>query len=180
VAALPEGQLWRHNEAGDLPGRGSVVDSSKLTELIDANFGRRGFTYTHKWSLDTHNIISLANRQGFTINVSCDSFEDIDRIRAALKGRRLPLVVVVPSDHPQFSETPGGSKLVVCPNETTGITCAECELCANPNRNSIVAFRAHGQSAARVSLASVQRRLPMLGNAYEPPKSPTTRDDFSK
>src|SRR5262245_2395307 len=26
VAALPEGTLWRHNQAGDLPGQGDAID----------------------------------------------------------------------------------------------------------------------------------------------------------
>jgi len=48
VASLPAGQLWRFNVAGDLPGAGEYVDAAALGEIVAANAGRRGFTYTHK------------------------------------------------------------------------------------------------------------------------------------
>lgn len=46
VAALPPGTLWRHNVAGDLPGRGEALDVGALLDLAIANVGRRGFTFT--------------------------------------------------------------------------------------------------------------------------------------
>src|SRR5215204_3177658 len=48
VRALPRGILWRHNEAGDLPGTGDRLDTRKLLELAQANRGKRGYAYTHK------------------------------------------------------------------------------------------------------------------------------------
>jgi hypothetical protein len=48
VAALPDGQLWRHNVAGDLPGDGEEIDAAALGDLVAANRGRRGFTFSHK------------------------------------------------------------------------------------------------------------------------------------
>ena len=47
IAALPDGQLWRHNQAGDLPVDNGTVDAVKLGQLVHANTGRRGFTYSH-------------------------------------------------------------------------------------------------------------------------------------
>jgi hypothetical protein len=47
VRRLPKGQLWRHNQAGDLPGDGTYIDSDALRALVEANRGKRGFTYTH-------------------------------------------------------------------------------------------------------------------------------------
>lgn len=44
VDGLPAGQVWRHNEAGDLPGLDSEVDVAKVRALIEANMGKRGFT----------------------------------------------------------------------------------------------------------------------------------------
>ena len=41
VAALPAGQLWRFNVAGDLPGAGEHVDAAALGEIVRANTGRR-------------------------------------------------------------------------------------------------------------------------------------------
>jgi hypothetical protein len=40
IAALPEGTLWRHNQAGDLPGEGDAIDGGELFSLIKANHGR--------------------------------------------------------------------------------------------------------------------------------------------
>jgi hypothetical protein len=48
VARLPKGTLWRHNEAGDLPGKGSRLDRRALGLLLDAACHTRGFTFTHK------------------------------------------------------------------------------------------------------------------------------------
>lgn len=48
IAALPSGQLWRHNQAGDLAGINHNIDSLALSQLVTANAGKRGFTYTHK------------------------------------------------------------------------------------------------------------------------------------
>ena len=48
IAALPNGTLWRHNQAGDLPGIGDAIDVAALAALVKANRGKRGFTYTHK------------------------------------------------------------------------------------------------------------------------------------
>src|SRR5215467_1977010 len=45
VAALPQGQLWRHNQAGDLPHNAQVIDSAMVSDLVAANQGKRGFTY---------------------------------------------------------------------------------------------------------------------------------------
>ena len=45
VAALPDGQLWRHNQSGDLQPSASdreTIDAPKLLALVEANRGRRG------------------------------------------------------------------------------------------------------------------------------------------
>src|SRR4051794_12373981 len=47
VAALSEGTLWRHNQAGDLPHRKQRIMRGRLMALVRANRGRRGWTYTH-------------------------------------------------------------------------------------------------------------------------------------
>jgi len=47
VAAMPAGKSRRHNQAGDLPQIDGTVDAVKLGQLVAANAGRRGFTYSH-------------------------------------------------------------------------------------------------------------------------------------
>ena len=69
IAALPDGQLWRHNQAGDLPQTDGTVDAVKLGQLVAANTGRRGFTYSHHRDTASINWIRHANAWGFTVNL---------------------------------------------------------------------------------------------------------------
>lgn len=162
IASLPPGQLWRHNEAGDLPGYGEHVDEVLLDELVKANDGRRGFTFTHKHSLRSNRpAIEAANAAGFAINLSLDSLAQVDEKRE--QGWRVPLTVVVPSDAPQHMRTPGGAHVIVCPAQVREeVTCSSCGMCALPRRKAVIAFRAHGHSANLVSRAATNLRLPMV------------------
>ena len=159
IAALPEGQLWRHNEAGDLPphpGQTGELDRAALAELVRANRGRRGFTFTHHrlGAAADLRAVADANAAGFTINLSADGLEDADRF-AALGIAPVAVVLPVPPyggiGTSRSFKTPGGRTVVICPAETSGLTCATCRLCAIPNRKSLVGFRAHGQASALVS-----------------------------
>jgi hypothetical protein len=158
VARLPAGQLWRHNEAGDLPGRDDAVDVPRLVQLVAANRGRRGFTFSHypvlDWRVDAHlrnaGAISGANRMGFTVNLSADDLAQADALADLVYVG--PVAVLLPSDAPVRLKTPKGRRVVVCPAETNeSVTCASCQLCANAGRKSVVGFRAHGQASQIVS-----------------------------
>ncbi len=159
VSFLPAGQLWRHNVAGDLPGDGDHVDTISLGELVDASAGKRGFTFTHK-PLDSQGeraAVQAANRTGYlTINLSADSLAEADAKAEMGIG---PVVTTVSADHPRFSKTPAGRRVVVCPAQAADLTCEKCRLCANAGRSSIVAFRAHGQWSAKVD---GKRQLPLI------------------
>lgn len=145
VRCLPEGQLWRHNEAGDLAGDGEDLDERALSELVEANMGRRGFTFTHKHKFES---IRWAVSHGFTINLSADTLDQADELAALGVA---PVAVILPHDATRRTKTPAGRRVVVCPAQTTErMTCADCQLCAKPWRKSIVGFRAHGQFKAHV------------------------------
>jgi hypothetical protein len=141
IAAIPDNQLWRHNQVGDLPGNGVKIDEKALFKLIAANHGKRGFTYTH-YPLTPHNIrlIELANTAGFTINISCDSLEHLKIVQQL--GIKAPLVVVVASNTAK-NFTKG---ITVCPaTYKDDVTCKTCGLCAVANSTRPpVAFPAHG------------------------------------
>jgi hypothetical protein len=95
IAALPDGQLWRHNQAGDLPGQGDAIDRSMLSQLVEANSGKRGFTYTHKpMTPENRREIFNANKWGFTVNLSANNLAHADEL-AALEIA--PVVTVLPS-----------------------------------------------------------------------------------
>jgi len=154
VAALPEGTLWRHNVAGDLPGEGDIIHKASMLALIEANTGKRGFTYTHKpphaYNAD---LIRFANQKGFTVNLSANTLAHADRLVALGIG---PVVVV--QDAPEGTRadtvTPEGHKVATCPaTYRDDVTCASCGLCASTTRKVVVGFPAHG--AAKRAAAAI-------------------------
>jgi len=158
VAKLPAGQLWRMNVAGDLPGRGESVDPVALGQIVRANIGRRGFTYTHKKSADAITWAKHATDWGFTVNLSADDAGEADTLSALNSG---PVVCIVPMDTPEKTQTPGGRSIVVCPAQTRDhVTCESCGLCARANRAVIVGFRAHGSKAKQTD-SKARRVIPI-------------------
>lgn len=156
IKALPEGQLWRHNQAGDLPSNdGKYIDLEAMFQLIEANQGKRGFTYTHHDAtlIGNRGAIKAANQQGFTVNLSGNTLAHADTLADLQIG---PVVAVVPEDHPEHSTTPTGRKVVVCPEQTgKAKNCVECGLCQKVDRKVIVAFRAHGVSKKKAIAIAV-------------------------
>lgn len=151
IAKLPLGQLWRHNQAGDLPGQGNKLDVKALMELARANIGRRGFTYTHKTLKANWPTIRKANAEGFTINLSANSPAHADKLSAS----GLPIVTVLPSSvdgaKTRTLTTPAGRTIAVCPaTYNDSVTCASCQLCQRQNRKVIVGFPAHGAQAGTI------------------------------
>lgn len=141
IAALPDGQLWRHNQAGDLPQAGGTIDAVKLGQLVAANQGRRGFTYTHHRDRASLAWIKHANEWGFTVNLSANDLTDADALADTGAG---PVVVVLASTQTENTETPAGRKVVVCPaTQRDDVSCATCQLCQR-QRSTIVGFPAHG------------------------------------
>jgi hypothetical protein len=98
VAAMPDGQLWRHNQAGDLPVAGGTVDAVKLGQLVAANAGRRGFTYSHHRDAASIAWIRHANAWGFTVNLSANDLADADMLADM---RRAPSSLCCPARKPK-------------------------------------------------------------------------------
>jgi hypothetical protein len=141
VASMPAGQLWRHNQAGDLPVAGGTVDAVKLGQLVAANTGRRGFTYSHHRDAASIAWIRHANAWGFTVNLSANDLGDADYLASQNAG---PVVVVLPSTTTQNTTTPAGRAVVICPStQRDDVSCATCQLCQR-QRAAIVGFPAHG------------------------------------
>lgn len=158
------GALWRHNQAGDLPGDGKMIHAQSLAALVAVNreTGARGFTYTH-YPVDDgfhapYNRVAIhdANRAGFTINASANGLDHADHILDAAErvARPIPVCSIVAADHPARSTTPRGRLVVVCPaQQRAGVTCATCRLCARADRPMVIAFRVHGTGAKRAAAA---------------------------
>jgi hypothetical protein len=143
IRALPAGQLWRHNQAGDLWAPSTAAGRRALAELVDANRGRRGFTYSHhKRTPATVQAFKAATAHGFTVNASCHSEGEAD----AAMADGLRAVFVVPADDARNAwETAGGNRAVVCPAQRfEGMTCERCQLCAARPSHVAIVFRAHG------------------------------------
>jgi hypothetical protein len=153
IAALPDGQLWRHNQAGDLPQVDGTVDAVKLGQLVAANQGKRGFTYSHHRDAASLAWIRHANAWGFTVNLSANDLRDADALADTGAG---PVVVVLPSTQTENTTTPAGRKVVVCPaTQRDDVSCATCQLCQR-QRGTIVGFPAHGtrQRVINIRLAA--------------------------
>ena len=155
VESIPRGELFRHNQAGDLPGRGARINRGELRKLTTATAGLRAWTYTHKPVLgdgkqatENREAVREANSGGFIVNLSGNTMAHADEL--AELGIA-PVVVVIPEDAPRTTQyTPAGRKVIVCPEQTQrpgqGITCKTCQLCARGSRSVIIGFLAHGTS----------------------------------
>ena len=150
VRKLPEGQLWRHNVAGDLlPTPEGTIDSRALWDLGAANTGRRGFTYTH-YAPEGENLEAIegANRAGFTVNISANNASEAVSLKASTSA---PVVTIVPEGF--WSEGNKAGDIVRCPAEyREGVTCETCQLCQRADRVVIVGFTVHGQQAKQADI----------------------------
>ncbi|QYW06546.1 hypothetical protein uav_015 [Pseudomonas phage UAVern] len=157
VKALSRGVLWRHNQAGDLNGDGVMIDGPKMRDLIIANRGKRGFTYTHYdvlsgtiESFTNGLLIQDANAKGFTVNLSGNNIAHADELR---EMDIAPVVCIMPRDAAKVTITPAGNKVVICPAENSDkVNCVKCGICADANRDYIIGFRAHGTAAKTVEV----------------------------
>jgi hypothetical protein len=158
VSELPDGQLWRHNQAGDLGGEGEIINERQLALLVKANKNKRGFTFTHKSVIGSNEektiknnreLIRRANKNGFTINVSANNLRDADDKADLNIG---PVVSVLPSEVKNKTLfTPKGRKVIVCPaTYKDGMDCSKCRLCSIATRSVIIGFPAHGAMKGRV------------------------------
>jgi len=152
VRALPAGTMFRHNQAGDLPGRGERIDKPALAALVGAtaHLGP-AWTYTHK---SDFLAIAGANASGnLVINLSADDLADADALAATGAG---PVCVTLPSSAPRGGRTPAGRLVAICPAQLRKETnCANCgngsPLCARRDRDYVIGFRAHGSRAKRIA-----------------------------
>jgi hypothetical protein len=158
IAAFLALQPWRHNQVGDLPKDESSdadvdrIDRDMAMELADAASHTRGWTYTHYDPTDEHNAAVIRDMNsigGLTVNLSGDSLEQADEYHDLGIA---PVTVILPTDAPhRGNKTPNGKPIVVCPAQTTDISCQQCMLCQKGNRKAIVGFIAHGTASKRLS-----------------------------
>ena len=146
VSMLGRGQLWRHNQVGDLPGVNNAIDAVEMNKLIAANIGKRGFTYTHKPTTKENNqVIKRANKFGFTINLSGNNIQHADYLKSLNVA---PVVCILPAADTaiKVQTSPAGHRIVTCPaTYQKDVTCSNCGVCQHADRDYIIGFPAHGQ-----------------------------------
>jgi hypothetical protein len=119
--------------------------------ILEANRGKRGFTYTHK-PLTEKNLswIEKSNRKGFTVNISTNSVRHA--IETVRKAPQAPVVTLLPADHTEERFERDGVSFRVCPAQVRdNVDCSKCGLCAIPKRPFVIGFIAHGTKAKKVS-----------------------------
>lgn len=156
--------VWRHNQAGDMPGSHNRMDRDAAMALVAANhaggWNRHGFTYTHYSPVpcatvteDTaaHNaaVISDMLAGGFAVNLSADSAEHADQLASLGIG---PVVTLLPEGTEKGFRLPSGRIVVICPALRGEVQCINCSLCSNLTRKVIVGFPAHGFAHRRASI----------------------------
>jgi len=157
IKKLPKGQLFRHNQAGDLPHVNGDIEQKFARSLVGASKNKRGFTYTHH-VLNLHNtaIIRGMNKDGFTVNHSADNVPAAVKAYKALEGvQNIPVVTLLPIDAPNV-QTVEGVKVVACPAEKSDkISCSNCALCAVSDRDYVIGFRVHGTQKKKANIIAV-------------------------
>lgn len=147
-----EARILRDRVVGDVLGPDGKLDRSYVEAIakVATDNGLTAFGYTHAWrhfGLDELAWLRRQLRAGYVMNLSTETRAGIRR--AALTG--LPVVVV--NDQIAEGEIVAGRRVVTCPNETRGVTCNDCRLCANPKRTSIIRFHPHGIAVNRARAA---------------------------
>ena len=150
IKALKPGTIWRACVAGDIPSNNKgEISRTYIKGITEANKGLKGYTYTHN-RLDIGENISLlktANKKGFTVNISTETEAAADN--AILNS--LPAVMVVKSTETRLSWfTKNKNKILVCPAQTNGVNCIDCQLCQHRPKQLIIAFKAHGNQTKKI------------------------------
>ena len=105
------------------------------------------WTYTHSWRRVVRKMWGKVS-----VLASCESLLDVRR--ALERGYAVALVVDQhTSDRAYVTED--GIKLVPCPNQTKGVTCAQCKLCWKDKwlraARTVITFAAHGSRKRAVA-----------------------------
>lgn len=151
AAKLKPGSLLRHNQAGDLPHQGGILNWTVIQYLytIFTAAKLRAFTYTHHRQTEYNlQVVADCNAAGFTVNLSCDT----ESRAAEMHKQGFPSVCVTPKYDQRKSWQVDGVNFLTCPAQLRdGVTCQTCQLCSVADRPVVLAFRAHGSGARKVS-----------------------------
>lgn len=150
IKALPKGQLWRHNVAGDFPHINGKIERQAFWDFVMASGHTNPIIYSHhKLNPNNKLMFRLARNNGVNINASCESVTDA--IKAIDSGIN---AVFVGRENTQTHKV-GDTTIVTCPAQLReDVTCSSCGLCARDRVGQRVAiqFIPHGTKAKKVEL----------------------------
>lgn len=155
IRTLPKDSIWRLFEAGDFepsPENPELIAASQVLSLLSANKGKRGFGYTHYPVLPNLEVLQLMNSSGLTINASADTFKQA----VTYFSLGLPTTLLVSENFPKDIVV-DGLRIIVCPNQSTPNkpTCLQCQMCAKPDRDYVIGFRAHGTKKRKIKVSQI-------------------------
>lgn len=146
IRALPEGALVRHAVSGEPTPEYVQVMGQAHEDRPDT----LGWTYLHSWPDRTPAEFPT----NLVPNASCETKEEIEK---AIGNGWDTVLVATGEDDDLIGSVVSGKRVIVCPNQTRGVTCAECKLCMKRDRAVTIAFLPHGASR-KVSEAVVSKR----------------------
>lgn len=139
-AAKHSASPLRLHVVGDTPSRVAAQLLAGAVELYRRVSGQPVWTYTHNWR-------SIPREDFGTISVLA-SCETVTQARQARQAGYVPALVV--AEHPEDGRATRehGMRLIPCPSQTRGVSCADCGLCMDDQRlrriNACITFAAHG------------------------------------
>jgi hypothetical protein len=109
----------------------TVADIAREVDMV-------AYGYTHAYDMLSETDVLAIAASGYVMNGSGNSVEDVERILAM----GLP-ATIADSDIPEGTMI-AGKRVVTCPEQTgRARSCADCGLCAKPDRAAIVRFLLH-------------------------------------
>lgn len=137
----------------------TLIVSAAAERYMDRG-GRRAWTYTHAW----RDVPRWAWGR-VSVLASCETPADV--VEANRRGCATALTVL---GHPGERRYDAGPlRILPCPEQTRGVTCAECRLCTDDAglraRGLTIAFALHGgrSSIGKATRALAERRREMAG-----------------
>jgi hypothetical protein len=159
IDALSGDRDLRLHVVGDSTTVNGTRKIAAAAERYMARGGRKAFTYTHAWR-----SVPRSAWGDVSVLASCETPADV-RAASALG---YAAVLVVDKHLEERRHHRGGIDLLPCPQETRGVTCAECRLCMDAGRlrdeGLTIAFAVHGSPASKSkAVRSLRRRHEMTG-----------------
>lgn len=111
-------------------------------EMFEQRNGRVAWTYTHAWP--KYPVTCWA---GARVRASCESMAKVKQARAMGYDNAVLLVPEFESDKAYEVE---GERVIPCPNQTRGVQCIDCQLCARKSVK-VIAFKPHGTNRRRLT-----------------------------